>query len=419
MRYILHFTIWFLVLWLGVSIFSVSKDVWKEEVKPDLKMVQLTTQKEAYEMGIKYHEKHIAGWKKYRIWHLLSAEKRKEANQNIEYHETKREELQKKLQQCEEELSRVTIKAKRDLFEYVCQRLKKHLGATWVTALLLAVVMTFAPFVWRLFTFCIVAPLVERVRPFRPVQEREKVKRGPTTPSGETGVKNLKLTLSPGEELIVRDETYVSCREIGMEHRFIWLYSWRYPIMSICCKLTNLVAYKATVDKSGELSISSDDPDEYFCSLPLPPGEQLIILPSDLVAFNDDVIIRRRWCFSPHAFCYGQLRFFILCGPERSQGQPPARVVVRSLGGITKENITAGGYAFQKRSLITASADVEMSVRRTESFWNYFVGRSTLFDLRLSGSGEVRIHNAQNKATTIVDRTINVVLNAIGNLLGF
>lgn len=122
MRYILHFTIWFLVLWLGVSIFSVSKDVWKEEVKPDLKMVQLTTQKEAYEMGIKYHEKHIAGWKKYRIWHLLSAEKRKEANQNIEYHETKREELQKKLQQCEEELSRVTIKAKRDLFEYVCQR---------------------------------------------------------------------------------------------------------------------------------------------------------------------------------------------------------------------------------------------------------------------------------------------------------
>lgn len=286
-----------------------------------------------------------------------------------------------------------------------------------VYALSAAAFMAFLfPIVWAMTVFYLLIPLLSLWRPFYPARGGKGQGSTMGEASGETGEKNLLVTIEAGESLLVRDEKYVALREVdGMSHRFIFVYSWWHLIMSICCKLTSLVSYRANAGRARELRISSDDPDEYFCAVELPPGEEIIIHPSDLIACSEDIALKSRWIFSPQAFCAGQMRFFIMRGPEREPGQRPARIVVRSFGGITSMQLRDSGYALKKHCLITATSGVCMGVRRTESFWNYFSGQSDLLDLYLGGTGEVRIHNAGLDTTNPHEKGNS----ALGNLLGY
>ncbi len=292
---------------------------------------------------------------------------------------------------------------------------------TAVYALAAAAFMAFCfPTIWTMVAYYLLAPLVNLWRPLAPARSGRGQGDMMGGASGEIGEKNLLITIEPGEAFLVKDEKYVALREVdGMKHSFIFVYSWCHLIMSICCKLTSLVSYKANAGKARELRISSDDPDEYFCTMDIPPGEQIVIHPSDLIGCSEDISLRTRWSFSPQAFYAGQMRFYVMQGPERELGQQPARVVVRSLGGITSMQIKDSGYALKKHCLIAATSGVRMGVKRTESFWNYFNGQADLFDLYLSGTGEVRIHNARLKSTDGDERSNRTFREALCNFLGF
>ena len=250
------------------------------------------------------------------------------------------------------------------------------------------------------------APLVEHCSPVRFCGGAQAADPAPV--EGETGVKLTGVSLPPGGFLLVRDESYTAgyteFEDSRLHKNTRWLLSWRYWYMSLHCGLTMLTRFSNPADspRTHEISITSNDPDEYFSAFTLEPGQRYYVTPADLVAISGGVRLNARWSLRPAAWCMGQVRAYVLSG----QGT----VVVRAVGGITAGTLAQGQVVVRKlHSLMCASHGVELHVRRTETLIPYLTGRAKLFDLRLQGSGNYCIRNTDARAFHM----------RLGKLLGF
>lgn len=291
-------------------------------------------------------------------------------------------------------------------------------GAVWCKALLITLGLLLASLGGKLLLFYGLAPWVERLGSLSlPGTGNQSEGRDDEEPSGELGHKMLHLTLRPHESISVRDESFCAgySESPQLSKNTHWIFSPHHPIMSLFCGLTLMTRFRSSPQSTMEhtLSISSDDPDEYFSELTIREGESVLISPTDLVAFSSGIHISACWkLFSLPAWCLGQIRYYSLSGA--------GSVVVRSQGGITRLNVSPSlSFIRKKHSLISASNGVLLSAHRTETLVPYLLGRTDLFDLQLRGSGCVRLRNAQVAPTTLVEKTFYTFLEGLGKLLGF
>ena len=290
-------------------------------------------------------------------------------------------------------------------------------AAKWGSAACCVVGMLLALVVLKLLAYYAAAPVVEKLDAITPFSRV-----GSTGPAqditGERGVKLVNLDLPPGESLLVRDEKYTGGYEeyadSELEKRTQILFSWKYWLMSWLCGLCILTRFtnKSSTGRTHSISITSDDPDEYFTAITLAPGERCSITPSDLVAFSGSISIFGRWRAWLPAWCMGQIRHYVLAGP--------GMVVVRAEGGITGDEVHPGKVAIRrKHCLISASQGVLLHVRRTETLIPYLLGITGLFDLRLMGNGNYRIRNVITAPRSVADRASHLFLEGLGKFLGF
>ncbi len=230
----------------------------------------------------------------------------------------------------------------------------------------------------------------------------------PAPAEGEKGVKLTTVSLAPGESMLVRDEAYTGgyteFEDSRLEKSTKWLLSWKYWYLCRTRGLSMLTRFTNPEDstRTHEITITSNDPDEYFSAFTLEPGQRYYITPSDLVAISGGVELGSRWRLWLPAWCMGQVRAYVLSGC--------GTVVVRSVGGMTAGSLKPGEVTVRKlHSLIYASQGVQLQVRRTETLIPYLTGRATLFDLRLQGSGNFCIRN-------VAERPLGL---GLGRFLGF
>ena len=223
------------------------------------------------------------------------------------------------------------------------------------------------------------------------------------------------MSLPPGDSLLVRDEKFSGGYEeyagSELEKRTQILFSWQYWIMSCLCGLCILTRFtnKSASGRTHSISITSDDPDEYFT---LEPGQRCSITPSDLVAFSGSISISARWRAWLPAWCMGQIRHYVLTGPGMA--------VVRAEGGITEDEVHPGKVVIRrKHCLISASEGILLHIRRTETLIPYLLGITSLFDLRLMGNGKYRIRNVVTIPRSVADRASHLFLEGLGKFLGF
>ena len=292
------------------------------------------------------------------------------------------------------------------------------LGAVWSEALLATLGLLSATLAGKLLLFYGLAPWVEGLGSLHLSDSNTTLPQSTHSENdGEFGCKMLHIALRPDESISVRDETfcagYSDSPQLTKDTH--WIFSLRHPLMSILCGLTLMTRFRSAPESTVEhtLSISSDDPDEYFSKLFLREGERVLISPTDLVAFGSGIQISACWkLFSLPAWCLGQIRYYTLTGP--------GTVVVRSQGGITQLTVSPALPLIRKKhSLITSSSGVLLSARRTETLVPYILGRTDLFDLQLRGEGCVRLRNAQVVPATLVEKTFYTFLEGLGKLLGF
>ena len=270
----------------------------------------------------------------------------------------------------------------------------------------------------RLLCYYALAPLVERCKPVCPCGRTDGGVLPRGSGHGEQGVKLATISLPPGQSLLVRDESYtggyMEYDDGLLQKRTQFLFSWEYWLMSMLCGLCLLTRFSnpQNATRPHDVAITSDDPDEYFSTFTIEPGQRFYITPSDLVAFTDGIRIYAGWHFRLPSWSMGQVRCYTLTGS--------GTVVVRAEGGITAGSLRHGETAIRKRhSLICASRGIRLHVRRTETLVPFLLGNASLFDLRLQGTGAYLIRNAVTRPRSLSERASHIFLESLGKFLGF
>lgn len=294
------------------------------------------------------------------------------------------------------------------------------LQVEWLNALGSTLLVYLGLLAWKLFCFYIFAPWIERRQSIQLFEgEAAAGASGSAELGGEQGSKLLTLPLAPGQVLTVCDEDYTGgytdADVAKLKKRTQWLFSGRYWLMSWLCGLVLMTRFEnaRANTETHYITVTSDDPDEYFAEQHLEEGHPIFISPSDLVAYSDGIRIRAHWrLLSPVAWSMGQVRYYSLSGR--------GRVVVRSDGGLTGKSVTTGcSYICKKHSIISAEQGVRLHVRRTETLMPYLFGKSDLFDLRLHGTGFFRMHNALHQPHTVSERVSHIFMESLGAFFGF
>ena len=292
--------------------------------------------------------------------------------------------------------------------------------AEWLNALGSTLLVYLGLLAWKLFCFYIFAPWIERRQSIQLFEGKAAAGApGTVEHGGEQGNKLITLPLAPGQVLTVCDEDYTGgytdADVAKLKKRTQWLFSVRYWLMSWLCGLVLMTRFEnaRANTETHYITVTSDDPDEYFSEQHLEEGQPIFISPSDLVAFSDGIRIRAHWrLLSPVAWSMGQVRYYSLSGR--------GRVIVRSDGGLTGKSVTPGcSYICKKHSIISAEQGVRLHVRRTETLMPYLFGKSDLFDLRLHGTGFFRMHNALHQPHTVSERVSHIFMESLGAFFGF
>ena len=294
------------------------------------------------------------------------------------------------------------------------------LQVEWLNALGSTLLVYLVLLAWKLFCFYIFAPWIEQRQSIQLFEGETAVSApGSAELGSKQGSKLLTLPLAPGQVLTVCDEDYTGGYTDAdvdkLEKRTQWLFSGRYWLMSWLCGLVLMTRFEnaRANTETHYITVTSDDPDEYFYEQHLEEGHPIFISPSDLVAYSDGIRIRSHWrLLSLVAWSMGQVRYYSLSGR--------GRVVVRSDGGLSSKSVTPGcSYICKKHSIISAEQGVRLHVRRTETLMPYLFGKSDLFDLRLHGIGLFRMHNALHQPHTVSERVSHIFMESLGAFFGF
>jgi uncharacterized protein (AIM24 family) len=260
-----------------------------------------------------------------------------------------------------------------------------QLASVLKQAALALFLIVISPYLIRLFSYFVLAPAAMR---------RPSIRIGVATgdsvavPLADRSTTSVAVRLSPGEELLVRQDYLQSTSRMGDKGTQFFLH-WRYPITSLATGLTFLTRIRG----DGEVTTISavHDPFAEVTILSLPEGSSCVLQPRALAAIvqpaNRPLRVFSHWrLFSLNAWLTMQLRYFVFHGP--------ARLVIKGGRGVRVERAERGRI-FGQSQLIGFSADLAYSVTRTETFWPYFIGREQLLKDRVEdGEGVLIIEEA-------------------------
>lgn len=237
----------------------------------------------------------------------------------------------------------------------------------WTAAGLL-IALTLMSYAIRLLFYFVLAPLAERRGSIR-----LRVPRGAGVPLNPTSASRVSVAvrLAIGEELLVRQD-YLQSSSLGGAKSTRWLLDVRHPLSSFATGLWFLTRL------SGENQVTTvsavRDPLAEVAMLTLPEHASCVLQPRALAAVvvpvDRPLQITSHWrLLSLNAWLTLQLRYLVFHGP--------ARLILKGSRGVRVEKAEQG-RVFGQDSLIGFSADLAYSVKRTETFWPYFLGRETL-----------------------------------------
>lgn len=281
-------------------------------------------------------------------------------------------------------------------------------------------IILYIPF--KFFCYYVLAPVVSR-RPCVSFDDASRVSsigaESELKSSEKVGEKSLSIQILPTESITIIGEEYIQGHKVQLNSKIekstCWMLDWRHPIMCLVCRLCLMTHFENRLDNQApfELSITSNNADEYFVCINIKQGEKYYISPSDLVALGSGVRLSATWRLGTlAAWCMGQVRFFEVSGA--------GRVVVRSLGGFTQGVVTSDTEVVErKHSLTCASQGVTLHVERNQTLWPVLTGEANMFDLRLNGEGTYLTSNVVSDESSSSEKVVHAFWRALGQFLGF
>jgi uncharacterized protein (AIM24 family) len=199
------------------------------------------------------------------------------------------------------------------------------------------------------------------------------------------------------------------------------MWRWKAPLVSIAADLVELLAYRGEpgAKNPGQIKLTSPKDDEvYIQQIELNGGPGLVLTPRHVIGLTDDVEVRTVWSFKLHNLISMRLRHIVFFGT--------GTIFIIGGRGIDVQRIEPGSSEVHKIEdgvLVGYVPGAAYSLCRTQTFWAYFRGMTSLLDYKLCG-GTFLTQNLVGRSEKEVlgsglDRFLSVLLNGIGKLLGF
>ena len=277
----------------------------------------------------------------------------------------------------------------------------------------------FTPPLWLVFMYYIVAAAVER---FPPVRIKVKDSEGTPEPTFHKAARSVLFTIPGKHKFYLRaqgGDWGKERRDVICRTKFMW--RWSAPLVSVAADLVELLAYRNDPDSKtpGQIKLTSPKDDEaYIQQIELNGGPGLVLAPRHVIGLTDDVEVRTVWSFKLHNLISMRLRQIVFFGT--------GTIFIIGGRGIDVQIIEPGSDTVHKVEdgvLVGYVPGAAYSLCRTQTFWAYFRGMTSLLDYKLRG-GTFLTQNLVGKEEKEIlgsglDRFLSVLLNGIGKLLGF
>lgn len=293
-------------------------------------------------------------------------------------------------------------------------------NARGIKMLLFAIVFVLVtPRLWLVFMYYAVAAVIEKAPPIR---IRTKDGEAGPEPIFHRAARSITFTIPEGRKFYLRaqgGDWGKERRDVTCRTKFLW--RWSAPLVSAVAELVELLAYSREPgsNRPGQIKLTSPRDDEvYIQQIELNGGPGLVLMPRHVIGLTDDVEVRTVWSFKLHNLISMRLRHIIFYGT--------GTIFIIGGRGIDVQRIESGSSAIHKIEdgvLIGYVPGAAYSLCRTQTFWAYFRGMTSLLDYKLCG-GTFLTQNLVGKNEKEVlgsgmDRFLSVLLNGIGKLLGF
>ena len=270
--------------------------------------------------------------------------------------------------------------------EQELRRLDEAAGDNWLswirrpvvemlpTALLILAFAIFGPALVKAFLYFVVAPAAARRPPIR-LRPND---RGEADESAFASAVSHRIPLRDDEELLIMPEAVQSSPHIGAKSTK-WLLNRAMPLSSLASGLVALVRFRGT---EGSVQVTATgDPLAEIALVELPAGSAMVVKPRALRGVvhpaGRPVAITRHWRLGLSAWLALQLRYLVFHGP--------CTLIVQGSRGVRLER-AGGGRGINRAATIAFSAGLDFSVRRSEAFAAYLMGRQDLLNHSFAGA---------------------------------
>ena len=245
------------------------------------------------------------------------------------------------------------------------------------TALLILAGVIFGPLLVKAFLYFVVAPAAARRPPIRLVAGEG----GEVSSQGAPSAVSQRIPLEPGQELLVVPEAVQSTPHQGAKATQ-WLLSWSMPLSSLASGMVALVRIR-TERPDFVLASATRDPLAEIGIVAVGAESAMVLRPRALRGIvqpaGQPIRISRHWRLGHlSAWLTLQFRYLVFHGP--------CTLIVQGTRGVRLEPV-GPGRGINQAATIGFSAGLDYSVRRSEAFGAYLIGKQELFNDSFAGAG--------------------------------
>lgn len=277
----------------------------------------------------------------------------------------------------------------------------------WRWLLAIALIVLVLPPLMRVVNYFVFMPLVHRMH--RPIRlAGEPVSPNAALHCGEAQ-RTLPLQVRPGEVLSARSE-HVRPVEGKVSSRL--LYEWRSPFISFAAGLYGLSRVSGGEAGSAVTLAASDDPNAYLMRIDFEDHPGVVIHPKHMVGVVGSPSIQTRWRWGIHVLATGQVRYIMFAGT--------GSLIVEGHGDVVATTPAGGPLRMEQHLVMGFDSRLSVGFNRTEVFWPYLWGRTSLVDDEFTGQHPLlwQKSSAENPSNPLA-RSLGAVFSAIGKIFGF
>jgi len=272
--------------------------------------------------------------------------------------------------------------AQRQALEGRLRELERAAGGNWLlwigrpvletlpTALLILAIAIFGPAAIKALMYFAVAPIAARRPPIRLVPSDRGMVSDQDGPSGAS----QRVPLDEGVEMLVLPEAVQSTPHEAAKATK-WLLNWSMPLSSLASGMVALLQIRTRRPDFIRLS-STEGPLAEISTIAIAAGSAMVLRPRALRGIlqpiGRSVRITRHWRLARlSAWLTLQFRYLVFHGP--------CTLIVEGGRGVRLER-AASGRGINQAATIGFSAGLAYSVRRSEAFAPYLMGKQRLFN---------------------------------------